>query len=169
MCKGRDLIGIANTGTGKTGAFLLPIVDRLLEDSTNKALVVVPTRELALQVEDEFKSIAKGLNLHSATFIGGTNINRDLNHLKRENHLIVGTPGRLNDLILRRALRLDKAPVLVLDEFDRMLDMGFIRDIKKIVGHMTKRRQTMLFSATIDHSQKSYINSILTDPIEIRV
>ena len=169
LCNGRDLIGIANTGTGKTGAFLLPIVDRLLKDSSRKALIVVPTRELALQVECEFKSMVQGLNLYSATFIGGTNVGKDLLRLKTNNQVIVGTPGRLNDLIHRGALRLDETSVLVLDEFDRMLDMGFIRDIKKIVKSMTGRQQTMLFSATIDNTQKSYINTILTDPVEIRV
>lgn len=166
----RNLIGIANTGTGKTAAFLLPIIQDLLKTNNPlTALIIVPTRELALQVETEFKSLTKGLGLFAASFIGGTSVDKDVNQLRRKNHIIIGTPGRLKDLIDRRALRLDKIPVLVLDEFDRMLDMGFVNDIKRIVAGMQNRKQTMLFSATIDKSQREMIDSLMDNPIEIKV
>lgn len=167
---GRNLIGIANTGTGKTAAFLIPIIERLLKQREQQtALLIVPTRELALQVEKEFISLTTGLGLYASSYIGGTSVNKDLGKLKRKSHVIIGTPGRLIDLINQKALRLNRIPILVLDEFDRMLDMGFVRDIKRIVEGMTSRRQTMLFSATIDQSQKTLIKSLVKDPVEIKV
>ncbi len=166
----RDLLGIARTGTGKTGAFLIPIINSLIENGRNfQALVLVPTRELAVQVEEEFKSLTKGLGLYSNCFIGGTNINRDLQNLQRKNHLVVGTPGRLLDLYDRKAIWFKDFEVLVLDEFDRMLDMGFARDVNRITTAMTKRRHTMLFSATLDKTQQPYIDILLTNPVEIKV
>lgn len=170
LVAGKDLLGIANTGTGKTGAFLIPIIQQLIEaQKPFRSLIVVPTRELALQVEEEFKSLTSGMGVHSAVFIGGTNIGRDLEVLKRQNHLIIGTPGRLMDLADRGKLRFQDIRVLVLDEFDRMLDMGFINDIKKIVRAMSSRQQTMLFSATIDKTQQPMINELLKQPVEIKV
>ena len=170
LLEGRDLLGIAQTGTGKTGAFLIPIIEQLLHNRVSPyALVVVPTRELALQVEDEFKSMAKGLGLYSACLIGGTNINRDLQNLRRSTHVVIATPGRLLDLADRRAIDLRKFKTLVLDEFDRMLDMGFIKDVNRILGGMTQRNHTMLFSATLDKSQQSMINTILKNPVVVKV
>ena len=166
---GKNLIGIAATGTGKTGAFLIPIVQRMLEKNNTTALVVVPTRELAQQVVAEFKSIALGTNLKAACFIGGTNVNSDIAMAKRNKNLVVGTPGRLNDLIDRNALRIDNTSILVIDEFDRMLDMGFIRDIRKIVATMRNRKQTMLFSATVDSSQEKLIKQLVNNPIRVNV
>ena len=170
LIEGRDLLGVANTGTGKTGAFLIPIIEQWL--STGKkfqTLVVVPTRELALQVEAEFQSLSKGLGLYSASFIGGTSVGNDLGKLRRNPHLIIGTPGRLMDLYNRNALKLQNISKLVLDEFDRMLDMGFINDIQKMVQAMTSRNQTMLFSATVDKTQKQLIGKLLNNPVEIKV
>ena len=168
--EGRDLIGIANTGTGKTGAFLIPIIEQLLQArNPSTSLVIVPTRELALQVEVEFKSLTYNMGLHTASFIGGTNINKDLGNLKRRQHLIIGTPGRLLDLYHRKALSLKDISILVLDEFDRMLDMGFVNDIKKIVQALHSRRQTMLFSATMDQSQKSLIDSLVNNPAYVKI
>ncbi len=170
LMQGKDLLGIAQTGTGKTGAFLVPIIEQLLHNRMNPyALVVVPTRELALQVEEEFRSMTKGLGLYSACFIGGTNINRDMQKLRRPSHVVIGTPGRLLDLTNRKALDLSKFKTLVLDEFDRMLDMGFIHDVKRILNGMHQRNQTMLFSATLDKSQQSMINSILRNPVTVKV
>ncbi len=169
LIAGRDLIGVAETGTGKTGAFLIPIIENLLKDpQQNTSLIVVPTRELALQIEEEFKSLSRGLKLFSATFIGGTSVERDLSKLRKHHHVIIGTPGRLMDLVNRRSLRLEEISILVLDEFDRMLDMGFVNDIKKMIKLMGRRRQTMLFSATIDKTQQSLIDNILSNPIVIR-
>jgi len=170
LLEGRDLLGIAQTGTGKTGAFLIPIIEQLLHKRVNPyALIVVPTRELALQVEEEFKSMASGLGLYSACFIGGTNINRDLQTLRRNSHVVIATPGRLLDLADRGAIKLGKFSTLVLDEFDRMLDMGFIRDVNRILDGMKQRGHTMLFSATLDKSQQSMINNILKNHVTVKV
>lgn len=170
LLAGQDLLGIAQTGTGKTGAFMIPIIEQLMGNGKkNYALVMVPTRELALQVEDEFKSMSKGLNLYSSCFIGGTNINRDLQNLRRPSHVIIGTPGRLLDLVSRGSLNLKQFNTLVLDEFDRMLDMGFVHDVKRIIGGMQNRQHTLLFSATMDKTQESLIGGILRNPVRIKV
>jgi ATP-dependent RNA helicase RhlE len=170
LLEGKDILGIAQTGTGKTGAFLIPIIEELLKKRVNPfALVVVPTRELALQVDEEFKSMSRGMGLYSACFIGGTPVNRDLQTLRRNSHVVIATPGRLLDLTDRRALDLGKFNTLVLDEFDRMLDMGFIHDVNRILQAMKKRSQTMLFSATLDKSQQAMISTILHDPVTVKV
>jgi ATP-dependent RNA helicase RhlE len=169
LIAGRNMIGIAATGTGKTGAFLIPVIEKMLADNTTTCLVVVPTRELAQQVEDEFKSLTRGHKLFSACFIGGTSINTDMGKARRKQNLIVGTPGRLNDLTSRGALRLGNTPILVLDEFDRMLDMGFINDIKKIIALMKNRKQTMLFSATYEKAQQNLIKQFVQNPVRINI
>lgn len=170
LLEGRDLLGVARTGTGKTGAFLIPLIHRMLNDNGNfQSLVLVPTRELAMQVEEEFKSLTKGLKLYSSVFIGGTSINKDLQNLRRKSQLVVATPGRLIDLANRGALRFKDFKVLILDEFDRMLDMGFSQDVKRITEAMTQRQHTMLFSATVDNKQQPFINKLLNNPVEIKV
>lgn len=170
MLEGRNVMGLAQTGTGKTAAFLVPIVHQLVNTkAAGQVLVVVPTRELACQIEDELKSIAKGLNMYSQVFIGGTSVNRDLDKLKRPVHFIIGTPGRLLDMEGQRALNFGNFTTLVLDEFDRLLDMGFSNDIKKMISKMNNRKQTALFSATEEASQKKLIGEILTNPVEVRV
>ncbi|MAX80142.1 MAG: RNA helicase [Crocinitomicaceae bacterium] len=170
LISGKNLVGVASTGTGKTGAFLIPIIQRLLTENTSfTTMVVVPTRELAQQVENEFRSLTKGLNLYVSCFIGGTNVQQDVMKLKRKSHLIVGTPGRLMDMVGKKALKLETVSVLILDEFDRMLDMGFVNDIKKMVALMKNRKQTMLFSATIEKSQKEIIRQMVHNPVEINI
>jgi ATP-dependent RNA helicase RhlE len=170
LLEGNDMLGIAQTGTGKTGAFLIPIIEKLItKPQKSYALVVVPTRELATQVEEEFRSMTKGLGLFSSCFIGGTNINRDIQNLRRGTHIVIGTPGRLLDLNNRGNLNLKPFKTLVLDEFDRMLDMGFINDMKKIIAGLQSREQTMLFSATLDRTQESLIKTILKNPISVKV
>ena len=168
---GQDILGIAQTGTGKTGAFLFPIIEQLkqLRKLRQYALIIVPTRELAAQVLDEFNSMTTGMGLFGACFIGGTNINTDIRNLNRLKHVIIGTPGRLMDLNRRGVLDFGKFSTLVLDEFDRMLDMGFSRDIDQIIERMHNRVQTMLFSATLDKSQQGHIEKILNDPLWVRV
>jgi len=164
LLDGHDVLGIAQTGSGKTAAFLVPIIQELLQNPQKSyALVVVPTRELASQIQDEFISMSKGLNLYSECFIGGTNINTDIKKLRRSQHIIIGTPGRLLDLIGKKLIDLRKFNTLVLDEFDRMLDMGFIHDMKKIIGGMENRKHSLLFSATLDKTQQSLIDNILSD------
>lgn len=170
LSAGRDLVVVANTGTGKTSASLIPIINQLLiKENPIISLVIVPTRELALQVEEEFKSLTYGLKLYSASCIGGTSVGHDMSQLRKQNHIIIGTPGRLMDIAERNALKLNEVSVVVLDEFDRMLDMGFVNDIKKMVSAMSNRKQTMLISATIDKTQQSLINNLLHNPVEVKV
>lgn len=167
---GRDLIGIAQTGTGKTAAFLIPILERYLQSRAPfSTLIMVPTRELAVQVLDEFQSLTKKMKLSAIKVIGGTSLFNDVRALRRNPDVIVGTPGRLNDLFERGELPLEAFSVLVLDEFDRMLDMGFSRDVMRIANGMTNREQTMLFSATVDGSIQNYVDQLVKDPAEVRV
>lgn len=169
LLEGKDLMGIAGTGTGKTAAFLIPILHKMTLQPHAQALVVLPTRELALQVEQEFISLSKELNLKGSCFIGGQSITKDIRNLKSTNNLIIGTPGRLIDLLNQGILRLDTISTLVLDEFDRMLEMGFIKDIQKIIHGMRNRKQTMFFSATLDKTQQHLIDQILTNPLEVKI
>ncbi len=169
--RGDNILGIAQTGTGKTAAFLMPVIQHLIENNKKDqyALVVVPTRELAMQVTEEFRSMTGGMKMYSTCIIGGTNIKRDISALKRKNHLIVGTPGRLLDLHNRRVLNFDKFECLILDEFDRMLDMGFSKEVDRIIEGMKHRKQTMLFSATLDKSQKNRIKEIIQNPVMVKI
>ena len=131
---GQDVVGLANTGTGKTAAFLLPIINNLLKTNARESvLVIAPTRELAQQINDEFKRFTEGMQLFSALCVGGLPIYRQKQTLSRRPHVIVGTPGRLNDLLRQRALFLELVDVVILDEADRMLDMGFIPDVKLLL------------------------------------
>ena len=170
VSQGESIIGIANTGTGKTGAFLIPIINRLINNKNkNKTIVLIPTRELAQQVDQEFKSLTKGLKIFSSCFIGGTNVNKDINKLRRLNHVIIGTPGRINDMINRRALKLHDFTKVVLDEFDTMLDMGFIQEVQKIINQMHKRNQTILFSATENPKQQNIIDNLVKQYKKVKV
>lgn len=170
LLAGANLIGVASTGSGKTAAFLIPAIERLLKSpKANTALIVVPTRELALQIEQEFKSLTSQMNIFCACFIGGTKINKDLRKLQQSNHVIIATPGRLKDLVNQRALSLETFQMLILDEFDRMLDMGFVNEIRSIVRDMTSREQTVLFSATLETNQKSIIDEIVRNPKIVKV
>jgi superfamily II DNA/RNA helicase len=167
---GRDVIGLANTGTGKTAAFLLPIIERqsgiMLRPSV---LIVAPTRELAQQINDQFREFSKGLGLYSTLVVGGMNVDRQIRELKRRPHIIIGTPGRIKDLITRRALQLKNMTTLVLDEADRMLDMGFLPDIRQIVNEMPRERQTLFFSATITPEIEALVHDFLNDPVTVSV
>jgi len=167
----QNLIGIANTGTGKTGAFLIPILQRLLNNDKTRflSLVVVPTRELALQVHEEFKKLTLGMKFSAACFIGGTNIDKDLRVLKSPLDIVIATPGRLIDLKDRGDINLSKFEVLILDEFDKMLDMGFVRDVRRIVDAMRNRKQTLLFSATKDPKQAAIIDEIVKNPMLVQI
>lgn len=170
LLDGNNLLGIAQTGTGKTGAFLIPIIHHLIGQKPGfQILIVVPTRELAAQVEAEFISMGKGLSLRSLCFIGGTSVGRDLQSLRQPAHIVIGTPGRLTDLARQGALRLHQFHTLVLDEFDRLLDMGFSRDIQFIVKSMANRKQTILFSATEEKSQDKLIRELLENPVAVRI
>ncbi len=169
LLKGSNMIGIASTGTGKTGAFLIPFVNQLLLNDSITGLVVVPTRELAQQVAEEFRELTIGMKFRASCFIGGTSIGNDIRKAASKNHLIIATPGRLLDLVNRGTLNLTTTHVLILDEFDRMLDMGFINDVKTIASYTRQREQTLLFSATMNVSQQLLIKQIVQDPVIINV
>lgn len=169
ILEGRDVIGIANTGTGKTAAFLIPLLDKVSKGTNKKVLIVVPTRELATQIQDQFRTLGKFMNIYSTLCIGGTGMGNQMYELRRNPSFIIGTPGRLKDLIERRALDLSKYDSIVLDEVDRMLDMGFIRDIKYLISLLPAQRQSLFFSATISSEINQLIQSFVTDPVKVSV
>jgi len=166
--KGTDIVGIAQTGTGKTFAFGIPIIQKLLS-SSGQALVLVPTRELALQVNESIRKLADRLNITTIVLIGGENISRQLFELKRRPRLIIATPGRLIDHLKRKSIKLDQIKTLVLDEADMMLDMGFLPQIEEILRSVPKERQTMLFSATMPVLIANLATKYLKLPIRIEV
>ncbi len=169
ISEGRDVVGIADTGTGKTAAFLLPLIDKLLRARTERLLIVAPTRELALQIDEEFKSFVKGLKLFSVCCVGGMNINRQIADIRRDCSAVIGTPGRLKDLMERKVLKLAGFNTVVLDEADRMFDMGFIADTRAILGGMPRTRQTLFFSATIPPEVEGIIGEFAKNPVRISV
>lgn len=170
IIRGNDVIGLANTGTGKTAAFLLPIIERMSGIMLRPSvLIVAPTRELAQQINDEFRAFSKGLGLFSALLVGGVNIDRQIRDLKKRPHFIIGTPGRMKDLLEKRQLQLKNMSVLVLDEADRMLDMGFLPDIRAIVNAMPRERQSLFFSATITPEIERLTKDFLREPVTVSV
>lgn len=166
---GRDLVGTAQTGTGKTAAFLLPLIDQTLRDNRQRNLIIVPTRELATQIDEELRKFARNLKIYSAICIGGTNINRQMSDLRRNPQFVIATPGRLKDLYERRAIRLDTFNAIILDEVDRMLDMGFIPDIRFIISQLPAKRQSLFFSATLPSEVRNIMESFLNDPVMVHV
>ncbi len=172
---GRDVMGLAQTGTGKTAAFGVPLVAQMLElagrpaPKTVRGLVLAPTRELATQISVNLRGFAEKSNLRVAMVVGGQSINRQIDRLARGVDLLVATPGRLLDLMDRRAVQLDETVFLVLDEADQMLDMGFIHDLRKIAAVLPKERQTMLFSATMPKQMNELAQNYLTRPIRVEV
>ena len=169
MLEGRDLIGIANTGTGKTAAFLIPIINKIFQDKSQKALIVAPTRELAAQINEEFKSFTKNMNLYSTLIIGGANMRRQTAEIGRNPHVVIGTPGRLKDLIQRRSLYLGNYSTIVLDEVDLMVDIGFINDVKYFISLLPKVRQSLFFSATVNSKVGPILESFVTNPVTVSV
>ena len=169
LLQGKDVVGIANTGTGKTAAFLLPMLHKVMNDKNQKVLILAPTRELALQIEEEFMSFANGLGIHSALCIGGTNMAFQIRKLKRSNNFIIGTPGRIMDLSKRRLIHLDQFKNVIIDEADRMLDMGFINDIRFLLEQLPTKRHTLFFSATVSRQIEDLIRTFLDNPLKISV
>lgn len=169
LLEGHDLVGLANTGTGKTAAFMLPVLNRICSSQAYQVLVMAPTRELAQQIEQETRKFSKGLNLLTAVCVGGVNIDRQKRVLAKDPHIIIGTPGRLKDLINQGVLILDMCDVLVLDEADRMLDMGFLPDIKDILKELPTKRQSLFFSATITPQINKLIDEMLVNPKTVSV
>lgn len=169
ILEGRDLVGLANTGTGKTAAFLLPLITKVAKDRHQKVLVVAPTRELAIQIQDEFKLFSLGLGVFSTLCIGGASLNAQARELSRRPNFVIGTPGRIKDLERRRILNLRQYGNVVLDEVDRMLDMGFIHDVRHIISFLPKSRQSLFFSATIPNEIEEIMQSFLVDPVTVSV
>ena len=166
---GSDLVGVANTGTGKTGAFLIPLINKVLLNRQEQVLIVVPTRELAIQIDNELKEFAIGMKIFSVCCVGGAGIGKQISDLRREYNFIIGTPGRLKDLIKRKMIRLAEFKTIVLDESDRMLDMGFVGDMRFVVSLMPRLRQTLFFSATITSEVEKLIKEFLREPIRVSV
>ena len=169
LLQGRDVIGIANTGTGKTAAFLIPLVQKAYRDRNERVIIVTPTRELAMQIADELKAFTVGMNLESMLCIGGADMNRQIKKLKHNPHFVIGTPGRLKDLIERKKLQLFQFRNIVLDEVDRMVDIGFINDVKLFVSLLPKKRQSLFFSATITDNVRSILDSFVTNAVQVSV
>ena len=169
IMKDLDVIGLAATGTGKTAAFLLPLIQKTLELKHEQTLILTPTRELALQVQAEFQKFKTPFSLYATTCVGGTNIRPQINALRRKQHFIIGTPGRVMDLIERGAIQPQFITNVVLDEADRMLDMGFIHDMRKILADVSEDRQTLFFSATMTKEAEGLVNDFMIDPITISV
>ncbi|MDD3032650.1 MAG: DEAD/DEAH box helicase [Candidatus Pacebacteria bacterium] len=165
----RDLIGIANTGTGKTAAFLIPKINHTLLNKNSKTIILTPTRELALQIEKEFRDFSKGLNMYSVSCIGGTSIRKQFMDLRRNYNFVIGTPGRVKDLIQRKSLNLSLFNTVILDEADRMLDMGFINDIRFILEKMPEKKQALCFSATLSSEIEGLCNKFLDSPVKVSV
>jgi len=178
LLEGRDILGIAQTGTGKTGAFALPILHQLSRKhghnganapGSPRALILAPTRELAIQIGDEFRAYGQFLHLRHTVIFGGVKQGAQVKALSRGIDIVIATPGRLLDLMSQRKLRLDAVEFLVLDEADRMLDMGFQRDVNKIIAAIPKARQTLLFSATMPGEITRLSKDILLDPVRVEV
>lgn len=176
VLEGEDVLAIAQTGTGKTAAFAIPIIQKLQErketqwrESGIGCLVMVPTRELALQLTEVFTALATGTRVNILGLTGGVEIEPQIAGLTKELDVLITTPGRMYDLLGRKLLRLDRADILVLDEADLMLDLGFIDDIRGVIGHLKRKHQTLFFSATIDEKIKKLAYSLVRNPIRIQI
>ncbi|WP_316818770.1 DEAD/DEAH box helicase [Pedobacter nyackensis] len=176
ILQGRDLLGCAQTGTGKTAAFAIPMLQLLSKPHTNtkvhkaiKALILTPTRELAIQIEESFKAYGKNLPLKHLVIFGGVGQKAQTDALHRGIDILVATPGRLLDLMNQGFINLKDIEIFVLDEADRMLDMGFIHDVKKVIAKLPAKRQTLFFSATMPKEIQTLANTILTDPVKVEV
>jgi len=164
---GRDVVGLAQTGTGKTLAFGLPLIEKVLKNGAG--LVLAPTRELALQIEETLHQVGSKLGIRTAVLIGGAPMGRQISQLRARPQIIIATPGRLLDHLSQNTLRLDRVNVVVLDEADRMLDMGFLPSIRKILPYVARERQTMLFSATMPNEIATLTKEFLNKPIQVEV
>ncbi len=169
VLRGKDVVGIANTGTGKTAAFLIPLINKVLLNPKEQIIIMVPTRELAIQIDSELRGFIDGMKIYSVVCVGGAPIGRQIANLKYFNNFVIGTPGRLKDLIERKNLSLRNFATVVLDEADRMLDMGFINDMKFMMAMMPTPRHTLFFSATLSREIEALIKDFLNEPVMISV
>lgn len=167
---GKDLIGLANTGTGKTAAFLLPLIEKISADPQGQsALILAPTRELATQIDDEFRLFSKGMKLYSAICVGGVPAYTQIQTLRRNPHIVIGTPGRIQDLSDRGFINFKIFNNIVLDEVDHMLDMGFVEPITAILNNLPPERQSLFFSATMPDRIRSLVSRFLKDPVLVEI
>lgn len=166
---GHDVVGLAQTGTGKTAAFLIPVIQKTLKERGRQTLILTPTRELAIQVEQELKKLTPRMNIYSTVCVGGMNIRPQISGLRRKNHFIIGTPGRVQDLIDRGHIKPGAITTVIFDEADRMLDMGFIHDMKKILKDIPEERETLFFSATMSKSVEGLVHEFLRNPVTVSV
>lgn len=169
LLEGRDVVGIASTGTGKTAAFLIPLINKVATQKNQKVLIIAPTRELAVQIRDELQQFSYGMGIGSVLCIGGVGMYNQVETLRRGPHFVIGTPGRLMDLEKRGKLRIHEYTNIVLDEVDRMLDMGFIHDISYIISKLPHERQSLFFSATMPDSVRRLMQGFLKNPAMIAI
>jgi superfamily II DNA/RNA helicase len=167
IMEGHDLVGLAGTGTGKTAAFLLPLIDKVAKDKSQNVLIIAPTRELAIQIEDEFRQFSWGMQIFSAICVGGSPVFKQVRSMQRKPNFIIGTPGRLKDLAERRIINFGSFENVVIDEVDRMMDMGFIDDIKEMLQMTPHTRQTLFFSATMPPKIKMLISQFSNNPVYV--
>src|SRR5579872_2002370 len=169
IMEGKDLIGIANTGTGKTAAFLLPMIEKIAKDRTQKVFIVAPTRELAVQINEELRSFTFGMNIYSSLLIGGSSYNRQIFELRRNPQFVIGTPGRIKDMMERRALDLSQFQNVILDEVDLMVDIGFIKTVEYFISQLSKNRQSLFFSATVDNKVSKILQAFVKEAVTVSV
>ncbi|MCL4415502.1 MAG: DEAD/DEAH box helicase, partial [Actinobacteria bacterium] len=169
IMEGKDIIGIANTGTGKTVAFLIPLIDKVFKNRNEKVLIIAPTRELTLQINEEFNYFARGTGIKSALCIGGISTFGQKNTLRQNPNFIIGTPGRIKDFVQKKALHLSQFNNVVLDEADRMVDIGFIHEVKYFISLLPRERQSLFFSATVSGKVKEILDGFVKDPVMISV
>lgn len=167
--EGKDIVGIAQTGTGKSLAFGIPIIQRLMASPNGKALIILPTRELAIQINETLLKVGRSFGMRTAVLIGGASMYQQVNNIRHNPHIIIGTPGRINDHIKQKTLSLHSISILVLDEADCMFDMGFAPQIKQILLSVPKERQTMLFSATMPDSIIKIATSYMKLPVRVEI
>ncbi len=167
--EGKNLIGIANTGTGKTAAFLIPLIEKVIQNPNQRVMILLPTRELAVQIQSQLRALTQSLRINSAVCIGGSFMRDQISDLRRNPQFVIGTPGRVKDFVNRRILNLATFNNVVLDEVDRMLDMGFIADIKYLMAQFPLQRQSLFFSATISPVIHSLIQNFVPNPIMVSV
>ncbi|MCX6758851.1 MAG: DEAD/DEAH box helicase, partial [Candidatus Nealsonbacteria bacterium] len=169
VLEGKDVIGRANPGTGKTAAYLLPIIEKILKNNHSEAVIIAPTRELALQIDGDFKNLSRGTGISSAVLVGGMPSRPQMQQLRNRPNVIIGTPGRLKDFQQRHLVNFSAFTTVVLDEVDRMLDMGFINDIKEIVGQLPQKRQSLFFSATMPDRIRVLSEQFLQSPVIVSI
>ena len=167
--EGRDLIGTAQTGTGKTAAFLIPLIEKIVQDKAQRVLVIAPTRELAFQIHKEMREFSRGLGIRSAMLIGGANEWRQRSDMRLDPHFVVATPGRLKDFIQTKVVRMSAFRNVVLDEVDQMVDIGFINDIKFFISLLPPERQSLFFSATISGKVNDILKDFVKNPVTVSI